>query len=316
MSASSNWQECGSLESIEMLEVNARIQIWAKGFRVSEASSEFQLVLPPESSTLTAGEHRLTRFTWGEFLEPLYRLNPTDLASEFAVLLDGSDGTATVISAAHSEDRSGRRSIVVLGATLSVHWESAELGAHMQRARTLATRLAAIYAEVFRGCRTDVEKQLRDGQFVRTREFSLEHERLDPTIDWEKISLEMKRWKGITGIATKQFLALGANILLGTSDEAERARASGLDAYYDLACGEIIPLTSTLSLWAEQEPSAQGQPSGAPVDPLATITDRLERIEEQQRKTLGLLELFYSMASKFWFRADTQKARKTFKKRR
>lgn len=280
----------------------AAVQAWAKGFRVSERSSEFQLIIPTDASELETSERALAILPWGEIVQPFYRLKPGALAREFALLLNGDVHAATLVAAAHSEDKGGRTSIVVVAATIDVDWSNPNLGRQLATARSLCFRLATAYGAVLRGAKPELEKQLRERRFLRDRSFNLYSESPDTDVDWAHLVREIKRWKGVRGAATRNFLALGANVLYGTRDEAERSRAAGLDGYFDVARGELTPLTPGLVLWPQPSPLLPEEPvaEAEPADPLEAIQHQLDRMEQQQTRTFSLLETIYDGIRAFW----------------
>lgn len=292
--------------------IAAMVQTWAKGFRVSERSEEFQLVVPASHAELRVGEPSLEAVPWGEVLEPLYLVKASLLAREFALLL--SSTSATAVAAAHSEDKLGRRSIVVVAATVPVEWSDEDLAKRFGATHALVTRLAEMYGTVLRGSRPEVQTQLRDGRFLTDRSFSLESEEEGSGIGWKTVAREIKRWQGIKGIATPHLVGLGANVLYGTQDEALRS-AGGfpLDAFLDMSRAQLSPLNDALSLWPAPEPEIQDripEPVTEETDPLKRIDGRLQQIAEQQTRTHNLVHAMFDFIRSIWLPEPPRRKKK------
>ncbi len=270
----------------------ARVQTWAKGFRVSEMSQEFQLIVPPSKESLDDSERLIGGSDWGKVLHPLYRLSGA-LDREFAVLHDAECSAFTVAAAAHSEDRGGRPSIVIVASTVDTIDEPTTLATALSKAWSLSRRLADAYASALSGAPTEIEKQLRDDRFLAERVFTLDDEQPSTTVAWQGLESEFARWTGIRGVATKNLLTLGANVLYGTRDEAERNRAVVMiDGYFDATRHALVPLTK--SLRQVPEPATEKVPSQQDKKvSLAEIRIQLERMEQRQNDTFSVVQELY-----------------------
>lgn len=292
----------------------ALVQAWAKGFRISDASAEFQLVVPAAHEQLDVGEQGSARVLWGDVLRPLYRLKPASLAREFAICF----GEATLIcySAAHSRDKEQRPSIVVVAAAVPMSWDDEFLPVTVAAVRTLTGRLSEAYGDVFRGAPDAVQRQLQEGRFLPSRMFDLESETPDESVPWKAVVREAKRWKGVHGIATPLFLPMGANILFGTRDEAERNRSRRLDGYMDVARGEIFALSPKItpaasSLRPSEKPSEVVEESAS----LGSVRQQLDTLIEGQRRTQSLLEGLLELGRALWRVVEDDQPKKKKRKK-
>jgi hypothetical protein len=269
----------------------AAVQVWGKGYRVTADSEEFQRYVPVQLTQSGGLEASLASLPWGRVLGPLYAMPERELAAQRCLLFDSSELIA--FSFARTEDRHRRPSIVLTTACVQISWESKELGDVASRAVSLTHRLASAYAESFRGNPEMVGLQLRENMFLPSRVFDLAEESKDDGVDWETVLAAVKQWRGVAGVATPKMLLLGANVVLGTKYEAERAQQQfGADGYFDVREKEIRPLSSRLERW--QQPALDTTPPLSPVPPvevppanpdLRPIAESLDRIE----RTLGHL---------------------------
>jgi hypothetical protein len=234
--------------------LKAFIQVWAKGFDDGKRSGEFDLVVPKSKSELGGIESRLAVFDgWGALIEPLYKLGHSTTARQFVTRFAPSEFLVACVSA--SSDRHGRPSVVLVAASLSgFDWRDAELGGWFSRAHALSSRLSERYAKTMAGAPDEVADQLRSNRFLPDRGFSLELEPVARHVDWEVVTDEVRRWKGVTGIATPALAGLGANVLYGTRDEIDRARTEAIDGRFDVARTRIEPIGKELQLWESPVP--------------------------------------------------------------
>ena len=242
-----------------MIDTGARIQIWGKGFRVSADSEEFQRLAPREP--LRGLEGTLDRVRgWGAVLKPLYAQSAVDASRQSAVVFSPEELLATAYR--RTEDRFGRPSVVIVSVCTGMAWEAAATSETVSCALALAHRLAAAYATEFAGNPSPVSDQLRDGSFLPRREFELRFESPYEPEQWRDIIAAVARWKGVTGVATLRLMGLGANVLIGTEHEAERARIDAeIDGFYDVRSREIRPLTHDLVPWPAKAPAVPLQPA-------------------------------------------------------
>lgn len=227
----------------------ASIQVWGKGYRITEDNEEFQRYLPLDNTPLSQLETNLSSVRWGRILEQLYKLTDRELLAQKCVLFD--DNQLVAIAFGKSEDLHGRGSLVLCAASVRILWRSDSLGDIAARAVVLANRLAVSYGDVFRGNPATIGTQLRRGTFLPSRDFELDEESPDRTIDWKHVMAAVQRWRGVTGVSTSKLMSAGANILIGTRHEAETAQSrTEVDGFYDIREREIIPLTTTVVPWS------------------------------------------------------------------
>ena len=279
-----------------MTDSVASVQVWAKGFRVSERHEEFQLVIPNDKERLSEKEKSLLGVEWGELLQPIYKASDSLLANEFAVLLP-ADNTCTMAFAAHREDRARRRSALVVAATASIDWANVRSAAKtLGQLRRLVMRLGTAYASAFAQAQPYLQEQLKSGKFLAERNFSLERESADDTINWETIAREIHRWRGVRGMSSALLLKLGANILFGTRDELERGRAKSgdVDGILDVAVGEIAPTTDKISVWHRQsEPRVRVDDTtkDSQKDVASpSVEQKIDRVLENQNRIIDMLD--------------------------
>jgi hypothetical protein len=259
----------------------AAVQVWGKGFRVTQDSEEFQRYVPTETPTSVL-ESGLGSAPWGKILEPLYGLSIRELALQRCVLFNADSLIA--LAFAPTEDRHGRPSLVLTTAATPIAWDRRELPDVAGRTVSLAARLAASYSEVLRRNPPSVERQLRSGSFLSSRQFALSDEAPDASIDWGHVMEAVKLWRGIAGVCTPRLTALGANIVLGTKHEAETARRlrEDVDGYFDVRDSEIHPLSARIDRWQPPDVTAAvaaPQPLSYHSPDLAPIAESLQRIE-------------------------------------
>jgi hypothetical protein len=232
---------------------HADVQLWGKGYRISADSEEFQRYLPKDPTELEGLERKTQAILWSSLLELLYPLREAEVAAQRCILFDASDLLS--VSFAKTEDRHHRPSLVLTTCTVGIDWRNPQLGETTARAVALSSRLAATYAETLRGNPENVGKQLRENSFLTSRSFDLGEEHPDQNAEWAHAISAVKRWNGITGISTPRLLALGANVVLGTKYEAERAKQHfQVDGFFDARDRDIKILSDRLKLW---EPESQ-----------------------------------------------------------
>ena len=238
---------------------HADVQLWGKGYRISADSEELQRYLPKDTSELQGFERITQTLSWPSLLEALYPLRESEVASQRCILFDVSNLLS--VSFAKTEDRHRRPSIVITTCVVGIDWRNPELGEITARAVALSSRLAATYAETLKGNPEVAGKQLRENSFLTSRSFDLGEEHPDKLVAWAHAISAVKKWNGITGISTQGLLPLGANVVLGTRYEAERARQHyQIDGYFDTRDRDIKVLSDRLKLWEPEPQSASSHP--------------------------------------------------------
>lgn len=296
-------------------EVTTSLQVLGKGFRISERSEEFQLLVPASQQALGEAEAHLVQHDWGEILRPLYRLEDDARRKQFCL---GVAATAvTVVFVEASKDRHNRRSVVVVAATTLINWEQVDLVWVVSRTAALARRFVRTLATTLEGAPERLQNQLKRGTFLPRRDFDLSQEKPDTEYDWTPICREIRRWRGITGVATRHLIGLGGNVLYGTKEELKGLTVAGL---LEPAGTEITPLTSDLTIWVNPEPVVQPQQPGR--EPILRIEETLREIRDEQRElraqnarlerqhqeTHSLITSFYRLAQS-WYNLWTGKGR-------
>jgi hypothetical protein len=292
----------------------ADIQLWGKGYRITVDSEEFQRYVPKESAQPKGLERRIQAVLWGGLLESLYPLREAEISGQRCVLFDVSDLMS--ISFAKTEDRHRRPSLVLTTCTVAIDWRDPRLGEVTARAVALSSRLAITYAETLRGNPEIVGRQLRDNSFLTSRSFDLEAEPPDQSMEWARFISAVKKWNGITGISTPRLLALGANVVLGTKYEAERAKQQfQVDGFFDVRERDIKTLSDRLKLWeprpgppvsSSQErlvyssslaESSEQQPAQAPSSELRSVAESVQELTHSVNRLVDvaaeILEWFF-----------------------
>lgn len=262
--------------------IRANLQAWTKGLRISERSEEFQLVVPNTPAALADNEHVLEGVDWGACLPRLYKLSPSLLRRQYCLLL--RDDSVAVVSAAHSTDRYKRPSVVLVACVAAVNWNGAELVKVAHGLRALGLRQAENYSTALGGAPQHYEEQLQRGVFLQDRAFDLDlEENSDEHGLWRSLMVEVRRWKGISGVASPAFIGMGANIVSGTRHEFNRLRASGeLDGFFDVARGQIVSVSHRVEPWGTAAVSAAAPTPDE--DHLLEIRRQLARIADQQER--------------------------------
>jgi len=238
-------------------------------------SEEFQLVVPPSLKQLQGAELSLAEARWPAVLETLYRAPPSLLEQEFAALFHQDEVMAVAV--APSVDKVSRTSLVAVCSTSTISWNTEDIADRLAKLKSLVARLSKSYGTAFRGADERVRSQLRAGAFLPDRRFSLTAEKPDKEWPWLQVVSEVRKWKGISGIATPGLCALGANVLYGTRDEFERHRStSPLAGFFDVARGQIQPEGDRLTPWVPkpESPVREARPASAQ----RTDAERLDEI--------------------------------------
>lgn len=279
---------------------HAVIQIWGKGFRVSEDTEEFQRCVPMVEDSLSPMETGLNVIRWGSLLEHLYGSSERDLAGQFCILFGANEIMS--ISVAANTDKHRRPSLVLVAAAVGINWYHQEPERFLPLLTALTQRLAAAYSKAFDGNPAQVQKQLKENTFLPTRTFDLSDEVPDSRQDWQKVIRAVRRWKGINGIATPRLAGLGANVVIGTRHESERAiNQHFIDGYMDVRTCEIHPISAAISLWQAEAVSNQNDEfvevqhsHSAEIQELKSsvvrIEDRLDLLVEMTKRIMAIVE--------------------------
>ncbi len=259
----------------------ATVQLWGKGYRVTQEGEEFQRYIPVETPT-NALEAHLATVAWGAILEPLYSVPFRELALQRCVLFDHH--SAIAVAFAPTADKHGRPSLVLTSAAAPLNWSSSDVADRIGRVVSLAGRLATSYSEVMKGNPPNVGRQLRSGAFLSSREFALGDEVPDTSINWETVMQAVRQWRGINGVCTPRLIGLGANVVLGTKHEADTTKGldESVDGYFDVRDSGIHPLSHGIEPWeATRTAPAVTAPQSPPVQApeLVPIAESLHRIE-------------------------------------
>lgn len=293
------WSRSALVSNTDMV---CRVQVWAKGFRITERSEEYQLIIPNVASSLEPEERRFATVEWGPILRDLYRIEDDVCAKQFFLGLTTNSINFTIVR--QSRDRNDRSSVIGFSSTTQINWESSNFTTLVSRSSHLSKRLAQKLAEPLRRAPDHIRHQLKEGTFLPNREFDLSEEPLDDEIDWGPICRQIQRWNGIQGIATPHLAGLGANVLVGTRQEA--ARADTIAAIIDLASGELERITDDLRLWGPPSTAPIPVPVEPPLPHAAEIIETLRemrddqrRIHEEQQKHYSLMESFLEFGRRF-----------------
>lgn len=247
----------------------AVICIWAKGFRVTERSEEFQLVVPHDSKELGPFEHEFSEDEWGVALTELYRADSSTWSAQFHVALGNQ--TVGVTRVAQSADKHGRPSAVAVRVL-------AESTQGLAKPASLALQLASTYAETLRGAPRAIGIQLKDNRFLEDRTFDLNSVAGDTSVDWEPIETQLRLHTGISTIATSLLASLGANLLIGRIPELRTY--PDIDGIFDPTAGELLRLSDKISPIEEIKPVTTEAPT------IDDLRDALREIRETQHQIL------------------------------
>ncbi|GMT96687.1 hypothetical protein KH5H1_08060 [Corallococcus caeni] len=244
--------------------LDAIVSVWTKGFRISEDSDEFQRIVPAKDDFLLTLEGELHKFkSWPSVLEPLYGLPNHELSNQRCMLVRSDE--IGMMAAERYEDKHGRPNLVIVLATSRIDWRDHELGKNIARLSNLTGRLSTHFAATFRRNPAEIQTQLRASTFLTDRKFNITEEPTGATTDWAMVIESVRKWKGVQGVSTAKLATLGANVVLGTRSEAERAGAK-IDGYIDTRNFQIIPLSSALTPWAKPEENLPAK--STPIEPI------------------------------------------------
>ena len=261
----------------------ANIDLWGKGHRVTRGSGEFQRLAPlKQSATSSSLEMSMDRFEqWPSVLDSLHKAVPSSLSEQYCVLVTEHEVAVVVPHA--SRDAHERPSVIVVVAYVPIDWRlHAELVARIGRARSLCVRLGKEVAMALSGRNEDVSTRLRAGTFLPAEGHELSVERAPDQAFWEELMGGVARFRGITGVATPRMFALGANVIVGTRAEGQRAAADG---FFDPRSLQLVSLGARLHTWQSESAKTSGTPAAPQnLDPdvathLLELRDKLERVE-------------------------------------
>lgn len=265
----------------------ASIQVWGKGFKVTADTEEFQRLLPTADVSFEL-EKSLRRFGgWVPVIEQLKQMSAHDLQQQSLVLLRPDHLAAVAV--AGSEDKYGRWSPVVVMATTSIDWGVDDIGDTIAKVSNLASRLATEYGGIFRGAKSPVQVQLRDGTFLPEPSFQLSFEAGHNTELWSEIVVAVREWQGVTGVGTPALAALGANVLVGTKHELSLVSGLQYDGRYDVNDKRIEAIGPSLRRWPKKvaAPALPPPPSNtAPAD-LRRVERHLESMDNSLQRMAG-----------------------------
>ena len=258
----------------------ARLDLWGKGHRVTRGTEEFQRLLPvrrgEESSLLEAAVDRYNE--WPTLLDSLHKGAARSLREQYCVRITEHEAAVAVPHA--TRDAHDRPSVLICIVYLCIDWTNhEEIVDRICAARTLAVRVGSELVEALSGASSRASEDLRNGTFLAERTFDLHKETLDDRSFWMDLFSAVARFRGIDGIATPRMAVFGANVIVGTRTEAERA---GCDGFFDQRSRRLIPIGERLVTWQGEEPRAlltQGQNPPDLVTHVLEIRDRLERVE-------------------------------------
>lgn len=262
-------------EPIKLRPALCSVQVWAKGFQVSEATSELQLVVPASTEKLSPFERHIPSDLWRKTTSGIYGTGERRRTQQFALLL--TEQGATVATASVGRDQRNRQSIVAVACSIHRDDSGESVAQALASAQRLSRELSLTLSEAFSGAPEHVAHQLRDGTFLESREFQLPVASPQSIHEWSRLARELEIWGGISGVATPIFMPLGANVLIGTEDEWRRLSPGvRADAYLVPGSWELFPMTDRIGkLPRSQKPDVEEQPS---------IKEVLARLDELQNR--------------------------------
>lgn len=271
-----------------------QVQVWAKGFRVSQRSEEFQLVVPNDPSGLESLEQASLRLDWSGVLPSLYRLDE-NIDNEFHLSVHSD--SLQLVHAAPSKDRHQRRSVVICIATLPVDWRSPRLEDSLPKVASLLRRLARVFAGQFELAPDHILHQLKIAGFLSERQFDYSKEPATGSIPWVHVAEEICKWNGIRALGTMGFSAFSANVLCCTPNTVPEPIPRGVDAICDLESGRISPHGPAIRLWA---PPPRVAPPDDITAALKAIRADQEAIRREHQASQSLLEQMYRAMTEFF----------------
>lgn len=243
-----------------------KILLFGKGFRVSRSSEEFQRLVPANTKDLSNPlfVELNDGVNWAAVCAPLYEMNDIQLGKERCLLI--SDTHIVCVSVALGRDAHGRPAPVVVAVSADAIWTPAgHVESTIEAGFALSSRLAPAYAESLAGAPSEVASQLVAGNFVPNG--SMNAPSVAETSEWTTIVRSARNWKGVTGVATVALVGLGANVVLGTEFEAQKAQSGGdkVAGRFVRSTGQIQPMGIGLRPWMVP-PRVEQADSGATLD--------------------------------------------------
>jgi hypothetical protein len=274
----------------------ASIQIWAKGFAVSDRTQEFQLVVPSSESMLRHEESATLAARWIEHLQPLYRTATKRLEQEFAVFFP-SPNRVLGMCATHSFDHVKRKSIVVAAVLTEVDWTS-PLSCATRIAWTCETALKAASSFARDSSKMpDLSERLRANEYLQDRRVDFADDDVRNKGNWIPLVDGISRWSGVRGLASTGLATigreLGANVLVGSAFDLDLLSASGVtfDGWLDPNTLEFSTLTGELQRWGSRAGTVRSETT----DLTRGIRSALEDLATEQRRQLRLMEKLMDM---------------------
>lgn len=264
----------------EMSDSGALVQVWGKGFRVSQHTEEFQLLVPADAERLEEHELRVDPTKWGSVLKALYRLDESIFERQFFIQL--SAGSVGFLAVGPTRDRNGRLSAIAVASSSPLDWGDHDLAQRIARLASLSRRILRQAQSDLDGAPEGMRSTLRDGTYLGERLFPLGAEDADLSIDWQAVAHEVSRWKGIAALSTPYLAGLGANVLVGTRHEGERlARIAGV---IEPPAWKMVPLGPGIELWPQAvEPQQEVVEVKTEAEHLADISATLRAMHADQR---------------------------------
>jgi hypothetical protein len=260
---------------------SARIDLWGKGHRVTRETEEFQRLVParraePASALETFVDH-FDR--WPELLDSLYKSVPKALPEQYCLRIVEQEA---LVATPHAvRDAHDRDSVLLVLAYVDIDWKDhRELVRRISGARGVSVKLGAEVSSDLSGANTSVSERLRTGTFLASRDYPLEGAVPEDPEWWRDMLAEVARFHRVHGVSTPRMKAMGANVIVGTRAEAERAAADG---YFDRRTRRLLAFGERLVTWAsspsEAEPATRPPAEGDVATHLLEVRDGLEKVE-------------------------------------
>lgn len=253
---------------------SCKLMIFGKGYSVTRASGELQVLLPNSLEKITSPQQKQIADSgvWASVFQNFYSVPPSITLRKKYLALTPSE--ITTISISSTEDNLKRPSAVAVVATTAINWEIDEIERIVSISHRIAMRTALHLGELFRTQHEIVEAQLRSGILLLSDTFDFAEEEQGIDDEWASILEEIRKWDGIKGIGDGNFLSLGGNVLIGTANEARSVLADGnkIDGYFDPRTKTIVPLNDGLKLFP---------PAPTPItEPEQSITAQIQQVQK------------------------------------
>lgn len=253
-------------------EKHMRPVVLAKGLSQGTGTEEFRIVLPAKPKGNICNRLNAIK-SWSGLLAPLYDRTAEDLSRQYAILLAADE--FAVFCVAPTRDSFQRRSLVIMGFVAD-------------RELNNDARVAAEALNRIRKGIQDVAEKIHIGSRERLQRIATNiASGPSPKIKLGELDFfrELLSSSNYDGAATPLLLALGADVVIGTSHEATEAVRLGLtvNAYVDIRSGRVVSLSPP-------EPEVEsGESSPASRKPMKTkelfqeIIKRLDSMEKDLR---------------------------------